>query len=764
MSSNLKKYILLLLFIPFLSSCQKWNNFSTYYNLFWNIERIDKEIEDETDYIREDNNPQPTFYIPDDDNQLRGTNYYSHLEKRALNEKEKQANKIKLDSILIKGSKLMSRNATSDYVDGSIFYVGKSYFYLSDYYQSQKKFQELVKNFPRSTYVPEGHLFWAMDLLRQAKPDSAQIQLSRAIDAAFYHKNKNVLTEAFRLNADIALNKGDLESALKPYYKALALSSDNEESARWQYEIALIHFRNGEYEDCIKEFDKVKKYSPDELTEFETNLQKAVAMRVLERYNEAVNIINSLKENEDYAKWKGLVEMEEVNLLSAKDKTELLTEEKLKYFDTTYKDKPYSMFGLYERGLRLYRQGKYQEAWSAFSKTQNANTQFQKRARRYTSLLGFYLEQQRRVNSFKGLRERSQPSDSIEAKIAESYYNIARTFSALAKKDSMKYYYKLAEEIAPEGSFYAAQILYANAINGLEEGNYKYSDSLFEILVDKYSLTEFAKDARMRLGYTEFAKIDTVADLFASGMSLMRIGEKERSLSQFRKIIQFNSDSEFAPQAYYAIGLLFEEQFQIMDSAFVFYQTLLDLFPLSPQATAVKPIIEAVLNARMKQNKEIDPVKLEQLMKSGKIGLVPKKNQVFTGNDPEDRLIPLSLSDDPKFDHSKELIEKDDSSRNKNSASPAGLLQNQAITVPPMPDTKVSLPQNDLPKNKKKTKIKPTTELPNGAGKNTNLQDNKSDSLKTTDPIKNSTPQVKKDTVKKDTVKNDKDSLKTKKK
>lgn len=657
------RLLTLLLILPFISSCKTWNNFSTFYNLFWNIERIDKEIADETDYIRDESNPQPSFYIPNDDDQSKGLGYYPHLEKRTLNEKEKQSNKIKLDSILIKGSKLLSRNTNSDYLDGALFYIGKSYFYLGDYFQSQRKFAELVNTNPRSTYIPQGHLYWAMDLLKQAKPDSAKIQISRAIDAAFYHKQKNVLTEAYRLNADIDINNGDIEGALKPYYKALTLSSNNEESARWQYEIGLIQYRGGNFEKSILEFEKVKNYSPNDLTKFETLLQQAVAYRVLNKYNNAQMNLDIILNDDNFFKWKGLAEIEEVNLNSSRSGVELLTEEKLKYFDTTYKDKPYSMYGLYERGVRALRTGDYNSAWMNFTRTQNANTQFQKRARKYTNLLGYYLEQQKRINSLEQVRSKSQISDSIDVKQSEALYNIARTFNALNKKDSMQLYYQFALQKATKGTYQSGQIIYAIAMNHLENGKYNIADSLLQELVDNYQLTEFAQDARLRLGYTDYAKTDTALDLYVSGLSLMRVGEKEKALSQFNKIILNYSNSDIAPQTYYAIGLLFEEQFSFLDSAFITYQNLLDIFPKSPQAIAIKPIIDAVLNARLKFNGSLDPMKLDSLMRVGKIGLIPNR-ETYTG-DPLDKMIPLFKSDDINFDHSEDYLNNNIDSKTK---------------------------------------------------------------------------------------------------
>ena len=115
------------------------------------------------------------------------------------------ANKVKLDSIVIKGSKLLARAATSDYVDDAVYYISKSYFYQREWYQSQKKAEELIKNFPESQWMPDAHLVLAMDQLHQGNPQGALTTLSRTIDVAWAYERLDVLVDAFRLNADIHL-------------------------------------------------------------------------------------------------------------------------------------------------------------------------------------------------------------------------------------------------------------------------------------------------------------------------------------------------------------------------------------------------------------------------------------------------------------------------------------------------------------------------------------------------------------------------------
>ena len=74
-----------------LAACQPARNFTTYYNLFYNMERIMDEVEDEVLYIREQKTPEPVFYIPYDELDGKGAKYYPHLDRRAMTNDEMRA-------------------------------------------------------------------------------------------------------------------------------------------------------------------------------------------------------------------------------------------------------------------------------------------------------------------------------------------------------------------------------------------------------------------------------------------------------------------------------------------------------------------------------------------------------------------------------------------------------------------------------------------------------------------------------------------------
>jgi tetratricopeptide (TPR) repeat protein len=598
LTRSLGSTLLLAIAALLLGGCQTTRNFTTYFNLFYNMERIMDEAEEELLYIREQKAPEPTYHIAHDDQLLKdGVPFYNHLVRRSMSTEEMRANKVKLDSIVIKGSKLLGRAATSDYVDDAVYYISKSYFYQREWYQSQKKAEELIKNFPESPWLPDAHLVLAMDQLQQGNPERALTTLSRTIDVAWAYKRLDVLIDAFRLNADIHLADGNVKEALRPFERAVSLSEDEVDRARWRYEIGAVYFRNGQFEEALGAFDEALAGSPDVFMQFQARLQRAVTLRTLGRLEEASRDLAELRGNSNFESWWGLVEIEQLNVASQRGET--VADSTLAAVDSAHPGRSYAAYGIYERGVRAFRDGNYGEALGHFQKVQAMNVPFQRKAQRFAQLLGQYHEQHSKATALHGYPINPFP-DSVRSGLSEVYYNLARLFTTFQRNDSMEAYYKLAENWAPRGSLAAARVMFARAAMARNAGRTREADSLLEVLVEEYSMTDYAADARRQLGYTEYAKRDTAEDLYLSGTAFMRTGDNGNALNQFHRVIAKYPESQYALKSYYAIGLIYERQVENRDSAYVYYSEILNRYPLSEQAQEVRPIIDAYLGQRMR--------------------------------------------------------------------------------------------------------------------------------------------------------------------
>ena len=115
-------------------------------------------------------------------------------------------------------------------------------------------------------------------------------------------------------------------------------------------------------------------------------------------------------------------------------------------------------------------------------------------------------------------------------------------------------------------------------------------------LAENYGDNEWAREARRRLGYTEDFVIDPARDRYQAGLSMMQNArDYPGALGQFRSVITQYAGSPYAPQALYASGLIFERYLERPDSALFYYARLLNTYPESEQARAVRPLVEATL-------------------------------------------------------------------------------------------------------------------------------------------------------------------------
>ena len=104
-----------MIFILFIVGCQtkEYINFNTYFNTFYNAERLMNESEDEFSFQQDKKRVSPSILAPmsnipalDNNDNLPPTFLSSVIVSKAV----RQSVEVKLDSILIKGSKILAKN------------------------------------------------------------------------------------------------------------------------------------------------------------------------------------------------------------------------------------------------------------------------------------------------------------------------------------------------------------------------------------------------------------------------------------------------------------------------------------------------------------------------------------------------------------------------------------------------------------------------------------------------------------------------------
>ncbi len=614
---------------------QPLKNGLAYFNTYYNANRLMVVSEDEFFLYDEQQRTTPRIIVIEEptfvDDKPDDREVPQFIKSLAVKPEKLDKARIWIDSVLIKGSKLLVRHTESELIDQTLYLMAKAYFYRSEWHNSQMKCQELIDNYPYSKLSPDAHLILAETLLMQTKFSQAEKALLRAIDIAWGQHRYDALSEAFRIQAELAMHFNNLEEAVKPYRRAITQADDRVQQSRWQLEIGLLYYRKRQFGDAVKEFTKVLEFAPDALTRFEAELYKAASLTQLGRFNEAEKVFKEVLANRNFAEWRSFSYSEYIAFLRLSARPGI---DSIFALTDTLKFKEAPATARYRQALDLFKHHEYDGAQSLFSKSlvETAPTYFY--GSLYARLLTDWKTQMpEAVNSIKFytlLRSDTAAyilpaQDSARRTAANSIYRIGRIHERLGMPDSAAKYYQAAVTICPDADTNRARYLYAEAaVAGLdrhaakasskavsradgttdssEAAKSRLADSLLKTIVRLYPLTQQGIDARIRLGYTEQFLVDSLADIMQSADRFRQIKQYSKAMQKYNLVAGRYADSKYAPRAFYAQGWLYERELGKRDSAVYWYSRLVEKYPQSSFAKDVKPSLDALLQERRLQD------------------------------------------------------------------------------------------------------------------------------------------------------------------
>lgn len=582
-----------------LAGCRLWDNTTTYFNTYYNMKRLETEITDEFRYQDEfAKPPKPRVVVPIEpdivlDRPAVGA-LPAYLDQMVIKTNKLQPVRVKVDSIIIKGSKILATHGQSDFVDGTLYLMAVAYFYRSEWLPSNIKCQELIAQFPKSSYSPDAHLLSAKNYLMQRNLAKAEQMLSRTVDVAWEQLRYDVLSEAFRLQAELAIEQGNYDRAVRPYRQAIAQCPDQAQRAIWQVDMGLLLYRLGRFEQAARELAIVEEYSPDNLRLFECRYYRALSLSRLGKFADAEKLLDDLESQrrfDEYVK-AGYIAGARLELLRlAKRTTELDSLERASSQQTTASDA--ILVAHFERGLEYFRAKDYDNAIKYFATSKVRRSPVFDGAKRLFDLLNIRQQKLQQLVQLK-----SATDDSTRRIRAYTAFELGRAHQELGNPDSAAQWYRIAIEDSPADDTTRAQYLYAWA--RLEEVRQpRKADSLLMIVFERYPLTEYGREAKQRLGFTDYAVTDTAAELLSSGEHLRRAQNYSLALVQLSKVADRYPNTVHAPRALYLMGWTWENDLGNNDSALYYYAQLVRRYPTSEYA---KDVSRSVAFAMVKRD------------------------------------------------------------------------------------------------------------------------------------------------------------------
>ncbi|MDE2997445.1 MAG: tetratricopeptide repeat protein [Gemmatimonadota bacterium] len=467
-----------------------------------------------------------------------------------------------------KASIVLDRHPDSKWVDDSLLLIGKAFYWRGSYRDALLKFQELQDNFPESLLLTEalywkGLSLWAAGRAEEARPILANV--SESADPDFTGKARLAL-------AELEAEAGDYAAAINAYQKLLETRPRGLATKIWAG-IGNARFNLEQYEDALLAYRRVLKSKPKNRINFETRLRIGGILELQGKHEEVLATYNRILKVKSLKSYEPEVHLKRANLYQLMGNREIADEIYNEVIERNPKTEHsaeayYRLAMVAQTSLRDMEKAK---ELFASARKENPGSDAGRAARDREKDLGKLERYQK--SAAKGKKKGLKALFNV----AEMYlFNFSETDSALA---TYRKAYEIADsldsELAPK-ALYAIGLIYADSLKNREA-----AEKTFRKLIDAYPVNPFAVSARQRLANA--LEDDGRAEArFREAESLMAGGVHPSGyLDILGQLSLEYPKSPFAARALYTIAWTFANRLENPDSARVYYQKLVDGYPLT---------------------------------------------------------------------------------------------------------------------------------------------------------------------------------------
>ncbi|MDE2886670.1 MAG: tetratricopeptide repeat protein [Gemmatimonadota bacterium] len=467
-----------------------------------------------------------------------------------------------------KASIVLDRHPDSKWVDDSLLLIGKAFYWLGSYRDALLKFQELQDNFPESLLLTEalywkGLSLWAAGRAEEARPVLADV--GESADLKFTGKARLAL-------AELEAEAGEYAAAINAYQKLLEARPRGLATKIWAG-IGSARFHLEQYEDALLAFRRVLKSKPKNKINYETRLQIGSILERQGKLDEVLATYNRILKIKSLRSYEPEVHLKRANVYQLMGKQEVADE----IYHVVIEQNPkteYSAEAYYRLAMVAQTSQRDMEKAKelfASARKEKPGSDAGRAARDREKDLGKLERYQKAAakGKKKGLRALFN--------VAEMYlFNFSETDSALA---TYRRAYEIADsldsELAPK-ALYAIGLIFADSLKNREA-----AEKTFRNLIDRYPVNPYAVGARQRL--SQALEDDARAEArFREAETLMAGGVNPSGyLDILRQLPSDHPNSPLAARALYTIAWTHANRLDNPDSARVYYQKLVDGYPLT---------------------------------------------------------------------------------------------------------------------------------------------------------------------------------------
>ncbi len=270
------KYFIVIFSFLVLSGCSVWENFTTYFNLYYNTSKLFDDTESEIFSQKRDLFSNDPLTMPGN-------------------------SRASLVKVIEKCSNLLQFNPTSAYVDETLIILGKAFFYQGNYQKSIRKFEELLAtNTKDDEKILESNLWIAKNQFALRENSQALKLIEQVRTKSVEEGYDNLIKDSFVEEIKYYLREQNYPEAIKLSNEFAEVYDDSEVRAKVYFELGKMYTLTGDNENAIIAYKKSLDNSPDFDLEISATIKYAIALREAGQYEKALNIFEDIKNKDKF--------------------------------------------------------------------------------------------------------------------------------------------------------------------------------------------------------------------------------------------------------------------------------------------------------------------------------------------------------------------------------------------------------------------------------------------------------------------------------
>ena len=281
--------------------------------------------------------------------------------------------KQKLGQVVDKCSNILAFHSSSSLVDNALLLIGKSFFYQMEYLKAERKFIELLAQFPNSSLALEAQLWYARSEEKLGKLNDG-IRLGDAtVSTAQNDHNSEIETQAHLLLGVLYRRMNQMEKSIAEYDKAISLTGDDFIKGSAQISLGDIYFTSGQYNKAAETYLRTGEYTSDIYSNYYSKLHASIAYRESGEPKKGLSLVDEMVDDFRYREYLSSILYERANNYALSGRRDDAIN--VYYFiDTAYAKTEFSIRSAYQLGLIYEKElGLYSQALK-FDSVVNAAT------------------------------------------------------------------------------------------------------------------------------------------------------------------------------------------------------------------------------------------------------------------------------------------------------------------------------------------------------------------------------------------------------